>query len=169
MVAPKPTTNNGMKYIIIVIILLVACFVVFFLSKKSETHKMQITTSPTPEISRASVGDAADIENLVKDFYKKWLENPDPTITTDTLMREGYITQNAATELHEKRAYDLPTCSQNPLAAGDYKYSSPKINGSLASMDITGYYSSATPPDHTITLSLVQSETKWLIDTFHCP
>jgi hypothetical protein len=116
------------------------------------------------------------ITNLVKDFYSKWIPsfvNPsgypgDPSTKSERLSTEGFLTLKAVDSIKQAQAYDLVTCSQNPLKPEDYTYSSPNVHGDRASMTVSGYYS-GDKSTLNITVDLLRSGTKWRIDDFHCP
>ncbi len=133
-----------------------------------------LTPTPKQKISPSvSQDETANVENLVKDFYKKWITIP-PVIgiekNVNILANDGYLTANAVNSIKTAlgQGYDGATCGQNPLKPEDYTYSTPVINGTKASMTLSGTYSGDNRKI-TIGLDLLKSGTKWMIDDFHCP
>lgn len=190
---PRNSYGNNWKRLIplyIIVGLILYAGIYYALSKeKSKSYvpsvvkpsAQQVPSSPTTVMQKeGSANVAADQENAKKQaqaFYNEWLTTiaPGRGVTDiaaylEGLEKKGYITKNAVTQIKTPKAFDLITCSQNPLAFEFYKFSTPVVTGSNATMTVTGSYNgTGTPIDHVITLNLIKSNTQWSINSFTCP
>lgn len=115
-----------------------------------------------------SPDETVTVETLVKDFYTKYLAGTPPVRDVDQLKTDGYLSDNAVNLIKQSVGFDLVTCSQNPLNASDYIYSTPEINNNVATINVSGNYSGPPSSTVTINLSLVKSGISWMIDSFSC-
>lgn len=190
---PKKSYGHNWKKLIplyLVVGLLLYAGIYYFLSQqKSKPYKtVTPTVSEIPSSSPTTIMQKVDSANATTDqenarkqaqaFYREFLTatSPDngglkdkPTYI-DGLEMKGYITKNAVMKIKAAKTFDAVSCSQNPLAFEFYKFSTPVITGSNATMTVTGSYNgTGTPIDHVITLNLIKSNTQWSIDSFTCP
>jgi Tfp pilus assembly protein PilV len=103
----------------------------------------------------------------VKAFYKAYLIAPG-VAPIASWEQKGYITAGAATDAVGKN-YDIFTCSQNPLSYDKYAFSVPVVNGSTATLAVSGTYSGPPPATTTIHLGLKLVNSNWEINAISCP
>ena len=192
---PSPSSKNYGRnwtkliliYLITGAILYAGLYYFFFAKNKTNpyrTNQAIYTTpsvsSPSPQITQnvATASDQEAAKKQAEGFYAQWVDPKRLTsgyketfeATIDTLVKEGYITQKAATQLKDRQVqYDIPTCSQNPLPFEQYKFSTPVVQGTTATMTVAGKYIGPPPVEKNVTLDLVKSGPTWSIDAFSCP
>lgn len=188
---PKKSYGRNWKKLILIYMIigaLIYAAIYYFILAKNKPAPYSSST-PTVEVSKAvnispsitTDGSSSEQEKAkaqAEGFYSRWLdpkrfdlgykENFETTI--DNLLKEGYITQKAAAQLRDGQVqYDVVTCSQNLTPYSQYKFLTPTIQGTTATMTVSGTYNGPPPAEKVIKLNLVKSAFTWSIDMFTCP
>ena len=186
--ANRKKSGFGVLNIILIIITLIAIGIAVYYGvyhqktvTKTTTVIVKVTPSPSVSPSPSASTIAADQTaalSSVKTFYNAYLATVPPTGSTNgtaylaTAVQRGLLTQAAVSMINSTKAnqgYNLPTCSQNPLAYSAYAFSTPTITESTATMTITGTYAGPPTQATTIDLALQKVGSNWAINSITCP
>jgi Tfp pilus assembly protein PilV len=170
----QPNNNEGYAVLDVVLTVLVLVAAVgAFLTYQAHMKAQNAPTTTAAADTSASKVDAMNAKQSqlalanVKAFYKAYLLAPGvPSLSS--WEQKGYITSEAAADATGK-SYDTFTCSQNPLSYGKYSFSTPAVNGSTATMAVSGTYSGPPPATTVIHLGLKLVNSNWEINAVSCP